>query len=194
MPVDILLDLIVKFHFSILGFTDNYSNDVCNVSSWPDYDKLSVRCVSLSVASVRSQQIYLSYSSALYGWCVSIIYSYGLKLFSSIFQQDFLLILFSRITKPSFPPIQLLLKVLQPVVVRCLVAPSESHPLHRVMENNTVSCCNLLREPLPSFLCFCDEKGISNLAIVLVYQPDLCLERLRKITTPPPSPSVTSLT
>ena len=67
MPVDILLDLIVKFHFSILGFTDNYSNDVCNVSSWPDYDKLSVRCVSLSVASVRSQQIYLSYSSALYG-------------------------------------------------------------------------------------------------------------------------------
>jgi len=113
-----------------------------------------------------------------------IIYSYRLKLFPSVFQQDFLTNLFSCITIPSFL-IQLLLKVLQPVVIRCLVAPSKSRPLHRVMENAILLVAVVCFVKLSGgFLCFCDKKGISNLAIVLVYQPDLCLEKLRKTTTP----------
>jgi hypothetical protein len=106
-----------------------------------------LRCVSLSVASVRFQQIYLSSSSAPSG--VSVLFSYGMKLLPSVFQQDFLMNLFSCITMPSFL-IQLLLKVLQPVVIRCLVAPSESHPLHRVMENTIL---------LGAVICFVKLSG-----------------------------------
>jgi hypothetical protein len=54
---------------------------------------------------------------------------------------------------------------------------------YNTIQYNTVSCCKLLREAFKGFLCFCDEKGIRNLAIVLTCQPDLCLKRLRKTTT-----------
>ena len=134
----VLLDFIVNLHFSILSFTDNYSNYVCNVLLWPDYAILSVPlCFFVSCQCSVPTNFSLLFFSTF--WCVSIIYSYGLKLFPSVFQQDCLMNLFSCITMPSFL-IQLLLKVLQLVVKRSLVAPSESHPLHRVMENTILLC------------------------------------------------------
>lgn len=177
VPFDILLDFIVKFHFSILGYTDNYNNYASNVLLWPDNATLSVaRCFFASCQCSVPANLSLIFFSTF--WCVSIIHSYGLKLFPSVSQQDFLMSLISCITTPSFL-IQLLLKVVQPVVIHCLVAPSDSHPLHRVMDY----IIQLLREAFRGLICYCDDKRISNLAIVLMYQPDLCLERLRKTTT-----------
>jgi len=148
VPLDMLLDFIVKFHFSILGFTDNYSNYLCKVLLWTDYAILSATlCFFASCQCSVPANLSLIFFSTF--WCISIIYSHGLKLFPCVFQQDFLMNLFSCITMPSFL-IHLLLKVLQPVVIRCLVAPSESHPSHRVMENTTL---------LAAVICFVKLSG-----------------------------------
>lgn len=155
---------------------------MCNVLLWPDCAILSVAlCFFVSCQCSVPANLSLLFFSTF--WCVSIIYSYGLKLFPSVFQQDFLINLFSCITMLSFL-IHVLLKVLQLVVIRCFVAPSVTSSALGHGEHNIVSCCNMLLEPFRGFLCFCDEKGISNLAIVLIYQPDLCFERMRKTTTP----------
>lgn len=46
-------------------------------------------------------------------------------------------------------------------------------------EYNIVNRFKSLREAFQGSLCFCDEKGIRNLEIVVMYRPDLCLEGLR---------------
>jgi hypothetical protein len=85
VPLNILLDFIVKFHFNILDFTDNYSNYLCKVVLWPDYVLLSAALYFFASCQCSVPgNLFLIFFSTF--WYISIIYSHGLNLFPCVFQ------------------------------------------------------------------------------------------------------------